>query len=56
MALLHADEQGWAVTAGALHTAAGTGDQRHSFHQAGMVAGLLHLLSWPTSPASIPVT
>lgn len=49
----HADEQGPAVTTRALHTAARTGDQRGSFHQAGVVAGLLHLLSWS---ASIPIT
>lgn len=41
----HADEQGLAITAGALHTAAGTGDQRCSFHWAGVVTALLHALS-----------
>lgn len=53
MASPHADEQGRAVTAGALHTAARTGDQRCSFHQAGAVAGL-QLLSWPVPPPKHP--
>lgn len=54
VALPHADEQERAVTAGVLRTAAETGDQRR-FHQAGVVAGVLHPLSWPASPVSIPV-
>ena len=56
MASPHADEQGRAVTAGALHTAARTGHQRCSFHQAGVMASLLRPLSWPASPTSVPAT
>lgn len=56
MASLHADEQGRAVTTGALHTAARTGDQGHSFHHTGVVASLLHPLSWPVFSASMPVS
>lgn len=56
VASLHADEQGQAVTAGAWHTAARTGDQGHSFHHTGVVASLLHPLSWPVFPASMPVS
>lgn len=41
----HADEQRQAATTGALHTAARTGDQEHSSHHAGVVAGPLPLIT-----------